>query len=202
MIMKAPSARTRKIAVIAAGPAAILVAGLLVWQGSISAFSAQTQNVGNNWSTGSVTLSDDDAGAAAFQIVNATPGQTGSKCIKVSSTSTVPGIVKIYVARLGAQGLENNITISTQIGTGGSFASCNGFVPSSSLPAMSLNSAAATISSYATGVLPWTTTGVAGESRTYDVTWTFDTSGLSQTAIDALQGKSVSADVVWELQTN
>lgn len=200
--MKAPSARTRRVATIAAGPVAILVAGLLVWQGSVSAFTAQTQNVGSNWSTGSVTLSDDDAGAAAFQITNATPGQTGSKCIKVTSTSTVPGIVKIYVARLGAQGLENNITISTAIGSGGSFASCSGFVPTTTLPVMSLSAAAATISSYATGVLPWTTTGVAGESKTFQVTWTFDTTGLSQAAIDALQGKSVSADVVWELQTN
>lgn len=131
-----------------------------------------------------------------------TPGQTGSKCIKVTSTSTVPGIVKLYVARLGAQGLENNITISTQMGTGGSFASCSGFVANTSLPAMTLSSAASTISSYATGVLPWTTTGVSGESMTYEVTWVFDTTGLSQTAIDALQGKSVSADVIWELQSN
>jgi hypothetical protein len=200
--MHAPSMRTRKIAALTAGPVAILVAGLLVWQGSLSAFSAQTQSVGNNWATGSVTLTDDDAGAAAFQIQNVTPGQTGSRCLKVTSDSTVPGIVKTYVARLGAQGLENNITIATQIGTGGTFASCTGFVPETSLPAMSLSSAAATISNYSTGVLPWTTTGVSGETKTYKVTWAFDTTGLSQVAIDALQGKSVSADVVWELQSN
>ena len=200
--MHAPSIRTRKIAALTAGPVAILVAGLLVWQGSLSAFSAQTQSVGNNWATGSVTLTDDDAGAAAFQIQNVTPGQTGSRCLKVTSDSTVPGIVKVYIARLGAQGLENNITIATQIGTGGTFASCTGFVPETSLPAMSLSSAAAAISNYSTGVLPWTTTGASGETKTYKVTWAFDTTGLSQVAIDALQGKSVSADVVWELQSN
>ncbi|AMM20170.1 hypothetical protein AX769_08315 [Frondihabitans sp. PAMC 28766] len=200
--MHSPSLRTRKLAIFTVGPAAILVAGLLVWHGSVEAFSAQTSNVGNNWSTGSVTLSDDDAGAAAFTVLNVTPGQTGSRCIKVTSTSTVPGIVKTYIARLGAQGLENNITIATQEGSGGSFASCSGFVATSSLPAMPLATAAATITNYSTGVLPWATTGVSGESKTYEVTWTFDTTGLSQTAIDALQGKSVSADVVWELQSN
>ena len=40
-----------------------------------------------------------------------------------------------------------------------------------------------------------------GESKTYRFTWVFDTTGLSQEDIDALQGKSVSADVIWELQT-
>ena len=200
--MRAPSVRTRKILAMTIGPVAIIAAGLLVWRGSVEAFSAQTSNVGNNWSTGSVTLVDDDAGAAAFQVLNATPGQTGTHCIKVTSTSTIPGVVKIYIARLGAQGLETNITISTQIGTGGSFASCAGFTPTASLPAMSLSSAAATISNYTTGVLPWTTTGTSGESKTYQVTWKFDTTGLSQTDIDALQGKSVSVDAVWELQTN
>src|ERR1019366_1023268 len=115
-IMHAPSMRTRKIAALSVGPVAILVAGILVWQGSISAFSATTQNVGNNWSTGSVTLTNDSAGVAGFQVQNVTPGHSGSHCIKVTSTSTVPGVVKVYIARLGAQGLENNITVATQIG--------------------------------------------------------------------------------------
>ncbi|MES2170454.1 MAG: hypothetical protein V4479_06995 [Actinomycetota bacterium] len=200
--MHAPSSRTRKIAAFTVGPAAILVAGLLVWQGSVAAFTAQTANVGNNWSTGSVTLSNDSAGVAAFQVQNVTPGQTGTRCLKVTSTSTVPGTVKTYIARLGAQGLENNILVSTQIGTGGSFADCTGFVSTAGLPSVSLSTAAVTYSNYSTGVLPWSTTGTAGESMTYKVTWIFDTTGLSQSAIDALQGKSVSVDVVWELQSN
>lgn len=183
---------------------AILAVGLLVWQGSTAAFTAETRNVGNNWDTGSVTLTDDDLGAAAFQITNATPGQTGSKCITVTSTSSVPGVVKLYLARVGAQGLENNITVTTEIGTGGSFGSCTGFVADvAPLPAVTLAVAGAVYSSYATGGLAWTTTGAAGgESKSYRVTWVFETGGMTQAAIDALQGKSVSADVVWELQSN
>ena len=204
--MHAPTIRTRRIAALSAAPVAILLAGILVWHGSSAAFTAQTRNVGNNWDTGSVTLTDDDLGTAAFQIANVVPGGTGSKCIVVTSTSSVPGVVKIYLARLGAQGLENNITVSTEIGTGGSFANCTGFVrdpATPALPALSLALAASQFSTYSTGVLPWTTSGISsGESKTYRVTWVFDTNGLSQTAIDALQGKSVSADVVWELQTS
>jgi hypothetical protein len=58
------------------------------------------------------------------------------------------------------------------------------------------------MNSYATGVLPWDTAGTPGETKTYKATWTFDVTGLTQTQIDALQGKSVSADVVWELQSS
>ncbi|MFB2580461.1 hypothetical protein ACEXQD_04355 [Herbiconiux sp. P15] len=202
--MQAPSTKTRRLIVFGAAPVAILAAGVLIWTASFAAFSAQTRNVGSNWDTGSVTLSDDDLGAAAFQITNVTPGQTGSQCIRVTSTSSVPGTVKLYVDRLGAQGLENNILISTEIGDGGTFGSCTTFVPSeAALPPVSLATAAADYVDFATGVLPWTTTGdTAGEFKTYRVSWTFDTTGLTQVEIDALQGKSVSADVVWELQSN
>ena len=200
--MHAPSTRIRRAAVLAVGPAAILIAGLLVWQGSTAAFTAQTRSIGNSWGTGTVSLSDDDLGAAAFQITNATPGQTGSKCILVTSTSTTAGVVKLYLARLGADGLENNITVSTEIGSGGTFNSCAGFVAERpALPAASLATVAAQFAGYSTGVLPWTTTGTPGETKSYRVTWVFDTTGLTQTQIDALQGKSASADVVWELQT-
>jgi hypothetical protein len=184
------------------GPVAIIAAGLLVWRGSVEAFSAQTSNVGNNWSTGSVTLVDDDAGAAAFSVLNVTPGQTGTHCILVTSTSTIPGVVKFYIARLGAQGLEKNITLTGAIGHGGSFASCDGFVATQTGTTASIADTAATVSSYATGALPWATTGVSGESMTYEMTWRFDTTGLTQAQVDALQGKSVSVDAVWELQSN
>ena len=202
--MSAPSIQTRKIASLAAIPIAFLLAGLFVWQGSSAAFTAQTRNTGNSWETGSVSLTDDDIGAAAFQVVGATPGQSGTRCIQVTSTSSVPGVVKMYLARLGADGLENNIKVTTEIGTGGSFGSCTNFVADvAPLPASTLAQAAATYFDYSTGALAWATTGDAnGESKSYRVTWLFDTTGMTQAQIDALQGKSASADVVWELQTD
>ncbi len=200
--MHKPSARSRRIATLAIGPVAILVAGILVWQGSNAAFTATTRNSGNNWATGSVVLSDDDQGAAAFRITGVVPGQTGSKCLVVTSQSNVSGEVRVYLDTLGAQGLENNITVSLTIGHGGSFADCTGFVAETTLPALSLATIGAGIHNYATGVLPWDTSGTPGETKSYKATWTFDTTGLTQTQIDALQGKSASADVVWELQSH
>jgi len=200
--MRKPTVRTRRLATLVIGPTAILVAGLLVWNGSNAAFTASTRNTGNNWETGSVTLSDDDLGAAAFRVSGVVPGQTGSKCLVVTSQSTVPGQVRVYVANLGAQGLEGNITVSLQSGTGGSFADCTGFTATATLPPLSLSVINAGIHDYATGVLPWNTTGTPGEAKVYKATWTFDVTGLTQTQIDALQGKSTSVDVVWELQSS
>jgi len=201
--MHAPSVRTRRIVALSAGPLAIVVAGLLVWQGSNAAFTARTQNVGNNWATGSVTLSDDDSGAAMIVVTNAIPGQSGSRCLTVTSTSTVPGVVKAYMSRISTQGLEDYIKITSDSGTGGGFGSCTGFVADSDpVPSISLADAALVNYDYATGGSAWTITGTPGESRTFKISWSFDTTGLTQTQIDALQGKSVSADAVWELQSN
>ena len=203
MTVRTPSARTRRTSLLVAAPAALLAVGLFTWGWSGAAFTAQTRNTGNSWNTGSVNLADDDQAVAAINISNVLPGNSGSHCITVTSTSSAAGVVKAYLARMGADGLENNITISGEIGTGGSFANCTGFEPDgSALSAMSIKTISTEVNSYANGMLPWTTTGnAAGESKTYRFTWLFDTAGLSQTAIDALQGKSVSADIVWELQT-
>jgi hypothetical protein len=40
------------------------------------------------------------------------------------------------------------------------------------------------------------------QSRTYQITWTFDTTGMTQEAVDQLQGQHVGIDVEWELRTD
>lgn len=200
--MIAPSLRIRRIAAFSAAPVAVLVAGLMVWQGSTAAFTARTQNVGNNWATGSVTLADDDAGTAMVALDGLVPGQGGSKCITVTSSSTVPGVVKLYMTRTGMNGLEDYILGNMEPGTGGSFGSCTGFVADGPAdPLASFSDFAALAYDFATGFHPWTTTGTPGEHKTYKLTWLFDTTGLTQAQVDALQGKSVSCDIVWELQS-
>jgi hypothetical protein len=202
--MSVPSARTRRIVSLSVAPAAILLAGLLVWQGSNAAFTATTRSSGNSWSTGQVTLTDDDLGAAAITIQHMLPMQTGSKCIVVTSGSNVAGQVRTYIANLSpsAQHIESYIQLQVQVGTGGTFTSCTGFVADAGGPAASSVAAfAAASSNYASGVNPWNTTGAAGEKKTYKLIWTFNTSSLTQQQVDALQGGTISADVVWELQT-
>jgi len=204
--MKKPSTRTRALLGYGAVPLAILLAGGLVWQSSYAAFTATTRSAGNSWSTGSVALTDDDRGVAAFSATNVVPGSTGTKCIVVTSTASVPGEVRSYVANLSSSGatLGDRITFRLEPGTGGSFNDCTGFVPSGTAePASPITAVAAARHDYATGGHAWATAGIAaGESRTYRGTWTFDTTGLTQAQIDALQGSSLSADLVWEFRSN
>jgi hypothetical protein len=199
--MRAPSLRSRRIAILSAAPIAVLLAGSMVWQGSNAAFSTDTRSTGNSWETGSVFLSDDDGGAAMFQIQNVTPGQTGTKCIRVTATSSVAGLVRTYVGDLAADGLQQYIKVTIQQGTVGAFAGCGLFVADATEASQSLSSLFTDHATYGTGVLPWTTVGEPlGESKTYKFTWVFDTTGLDQPAIDALQGKAVSINFEWELQ--
>lgn len=197
--------RARRIAVIAAGPLAVLLAGGLVWQASDAAFTSSTRNSGNAWSAGQVTLTDDDLGAAAFTVEHLTPGESGSKCIVVTSNSNVAGEVRSYTQNLvtSASGLEDHILFQVEQGNGGSFNDCTGFVPlPGALPAASLTMLNTVNHDYATGGARWATAGTVGETHSYRGTWTFDTTGMTQQQINALQGSRVSVDLVWELQSN
>jgi hypothetical protein len=202
--MPAPSARVRTIVGLSVGPVAVLLAGALVFQGSQAAFTSTTRSAGNAWSSGQVALSDDDLGAAAFTVENLVPGQTGEKCIVVTSSSTVPGEVRGYVQNLSksAQGLENRITFDLQQGTGGTFNDCTGFVPApDTVPAAPLSTLAGINYDYATGGSKWVTSGTPGEKKTYRGIWKFDTTGMTQQEVDALQGARTSIDMVWELES-
>jgi hypothetical protein len=202
--MKTPSARIRTIAALSTGPIAVLVAGAMVWQGSQAAFTATTRNAGNSWSAGSVVLTDDDLGAAAFTVENIVPGQTGQKCIVVTSNATVPGEVRPYSANLiAANDLEDRIFLQLEQGTGGSFNDCTGFTATGTAIAdQALSTLATTNSDYATGGAAWQTAGTAGETRSYRATWRFDTTGLTQEQVNAFQGARVGIDLVWELQSD
>ena len=198
--MRTPSLRSRRVASLAA-PAAMLLVGGMVWQASSAAFSADTRNIGNSWETGSVAITDDDGGSAMFSVQNVVPGETGEKCIRVTASSSVPGLVKLYSADLAADGLQDYVDVTIQQGSGGTFADCTGFVPGATEPSQSLSGLFTDHNSFDTAILPWSTAGVAsGESKTYKINWVFDVGAMDQAGIDALQGKAASINLEWELQ--
>jgi hypothetical protein len=201
--MKQPTRRARRIGTAIATPVAILAAAGMVWQSSYSAFSGTTRNSGNNWSTGSVALTDDDAGAARFQATNLVPGATETKCIAVTANASVPGVVKAYAVNpvTSAAKLEDHIIVKVDHGTGGGFGTCTGFVSQgSSIPPTAL-STVATYNTYASGLGSWAV-AAGTQTRTYQITWTFDTAGLTQAQLDGLQGAQTGIDLQWELQSN
>lgn len=197
------TSRTSRIAVAAATPVAILAAATMIWQSSNAAFSGSTRNSGNNWSAGAVALTDDDAGAARFQAENLVPGQTESKCLKVTANASVPGTVKGYAVNPhpSVHGLENYIKVSIQAGTGGGYSSCDGFTSQETLLSGVTLGQLATVDSYDEGIGGWQV-DVGTTTRTYRLTWTFDTTGLTQNQVDQLQGDKTGIDMQWELQSS
>ena len=85
--------------------------------------------------------------------------------------------------------------------SGGSFASCEGFTSEGTLISDMPLSTLATFNDYARGMGGWDVTS-GTQSRTYEVTWKFDTAGLTQGQLDALQGAQTGIDIQWELQSS
>lgn len=201
--MHKPSTKTTKLTAALATPVAVLLAGGMVWQASYAAFSGQTRNSGNEWSTGSVNLTDDDEGSARFSVTKMVPGATETKCITVTSNASVPGTVKGYAVnpKLGTRGLAKAVKFTVNSGTGGSFAGCTGFQQGENVfTDLSLQDLSA-INTYAGGAGGWDV-DAGTQSRTYQITWRFDTTGLTQEQIDGLQGDVVGLDFQWELQSS
>ncbi len=125
-----PSRKLATVVSLIAVPVALAASGLVVAQSSYSAYSATTVNPTSNWATGTVVLADDDANAAAFTATNLKPGSTGSRCIVVSSTGSLPSTVKVYgTGATTTNALAANINLTITQGTGGSFGSCTGYTP-------------------------------------------------------------------------
>src|SRR5262245_53079332 len=102
--------------------------GVIVGVGTWSAFSATTQNSGNSFATGTVVLTDDDAGGAMLSLANAKPGDSDTSCIIVTYTGTLPANVRLYGTTAGT-GLDQYLDLVVTRGAkpAGSFDSCTGF---------------------------------------------------------------------------
>jgi hypothetical protein len=200
-----PSRKIATVVSLVAIPAALAVSGLVVAQSSYSAYSATTVDPTSNWATVPVALTDDDANTAAFTASNLKPGSTGSRCIVVSSTGSLPSSVKLYATGpTSTKNLAANINLNVTQGTGGSFGSCSGYTPlasGSSVYSGTLADLGTNATSYATGVGSWTPAGVAtggaAETRTYQITYT-----VSSAAPDSTQGGAASTGLTWETQNS
>ena len=110
--------------------AVVGVVGSLAGLGVFSAFSSRTENPGNEVEAGTVVLTDNDAGSAAYNIQNAKPGDSDQACIKVTYSGSLDSTVKLYttassVADLGPH-VDLEITPGTQVTPN---LDCTGFVP-------------------------------------------------------------------------
>jgi hypothetical protein len=154
------------------------VLGSLAALGIFGSFSATTQNSGNEVTSGTVAISSNSAGQALFTVNGAVPGQTWSRCIKVTYGGSLPADVHLYLGGTpGPLAQYLNVTIEEGTQTSSTFPSCTGFVSNNTLFTGPLTPGT---SGYDTG-LPTYPGGVAGpwsngSSTVYRITANLDSS--------------------------
>ena len=196
--MSALNITPKKLILGAAVPVALLASGGLVWQASYSAFSATTASPTNNWSAGTVALSDDDSNTAMFTASNLKPGATGTKCIAVTSTGSLASTVKLYgTSYATTNALAANINLKVEEGTGATSSSCAGFTGGTTLYDGAMSTFGTTKTSFANGVSSWAPTGSANETKSYKITYL-----LSSSTPDSAQGGTAALGFTWESQNS
>jgi hypothetical protein len=198
--------RRRRRALRAATPlAALLIAALLIWQGSNAAFSATTDNSNDAWATGSLALTNNGGGttysgttAALFTEANLKPGDTGAKCITVQSGGTLPGSLKLYrgtVSGTNSAALAAVLDVTVDaVAVGASTnvqANCTGYTGGSA-GAVFNGTLNAMPSTYAAAA----GTAVAGGTQrvVYRIGWT-----VNSGAGNSVQSSSAQANLIWEI---
>lgn len=106
--------------------------GAVVGLGTWSAFSSTTQNTGNTFETGTVSISDNDSESAMLALNAAKPGDSDTSCITVSYDGTLESSVRLYGTTTGS-GLDQYLDLTVTRGSGAAgFDDCTGFTPDAS----------------------------------------------------------------------
>lgn len=176
-----------------------LLLGIVTLTVSRAAFFDTTENVGNYLNAGSVVLTDDDALAVMFEVDDMVPGQEAIHCIAVTYEGTIadPGPVVVYSGGYADTGvLADNLNLTIEEGTGGSFADCTGFTGTAIETGGTLADFDTAHTDYATGAGTWDP-AVTPETQVYQVTLELD-----ENADNAVQGDAVTdLEFIWEVQS-
>jgi hypothetical protein len=181
----------------------VLLSGLwsVAGPGTWAALSGTTENTGNTFSAGTVTMTDNDSTAAMFTFTNQKPGVPEDACIKVNYTGSVnASAVKLYGTVSGT--MAPYLTLTVTRGTDGSptFDSCTNFVPDATNynglgPGILFSGTLSTFPTvHAAGLTdplaPWTNVSTASYKFTVQVVDN-----------NAVQGLSSGATFTWEARS-
>jgi hypothetical protein len=191
---------------VAAAIGGIGLSAALVWQASYSAFSATTSNPTNNWTAGTVALTNDSPSTALFTVNPMKPTQTGTKCVVVTSNGNLASTVKLYTTASSfaqTKTVADNMTLTVTQGTT-TGASCAGWTPDAggtNTFTGSLTSFSTAYTNFGNGFGTWAPAAGAGVQKSYQFTWTFNNAG-SQALTDAMQGGTAQIGFTWEEQNS
>ena len=188
-----PARRGVRLASVASVLGALLLAAAFAWQTAYAAFTDVAPPLAAGVSTARLVLTDDDAGTALFNSTGLKPGAAGTRCIVVTSASTVPTEVRLYAHRSSTSVLASGLSLTVDAGTGGSAGGgCTGFAPTTTLYSGSL---AGFPAGFAGGLDSWTPPAGTASTRTYQLTYRLPTSASSG------QDTSIRLAFTWEAQT-
>ena len=198
VLPRRPSRRATRRGIVVSAAGSLVLAAALLWQSAYAGFTDTTTALSAGVGTGTVALTSNVEGLAVrLDLPEMRPGYTDSQCITVTSTGSVPAQVKLYgTDRTGSSGLLSQISFVWATGTGGGAnGDCAGFTPAGSTYSTTMGSFP---TSYGSGSMLWTTAGdVAGESRTYRLTYTF-----ASGAPASVKGQRAGITFVWEAQNS
>lgn len=122
---RATAGTRRNLAIVAgAGLTALAMVFFMISSVTSAAWTDTTRNDGNSWATGTVSLTDNDAGVAMFSVTGMVPGQIKQNSIVVTNASTIPLDVRLYGQNLVNTDLLAqylNLKIGTTAGAGDIF---------------------------------------------------------------------------------
>lgn len=167
-----------------------------------AAFSPSTRNPSAAFASGTVEISDDDAGASLVTLSGVRPGDGASGCVKVTYTGSVPATVRLYNSSASGT-LGSSVGVIVTRGTmSNGFPSCSNFTPDSTVHVA--GQPPGLIWSGTLSSLPTTYgTGVVDPNSSSPATWTATTTRAYRFDFVINDGttsnnKSVASTLTWE----
>ncbi len=153
---------------------ALAMVSVLTIAGTRAAFTASTDNTGNDVATAQILLYDDDSSTVMFNVADMWPGDQVDHCIEVSyegPSGRATNGVNFYIPSswTDSNALADDLLITVEEGSAGSFSPAGTVTDPSAYPECTGFTSTATIATdvalssfgtdYGTGVGTWTPTG-------------------------------------------
>lgn len=159
---------------------ALLLAVILIYQVSRSAFTADTETGSSTFSATSIELTNDKSGSSVFTAGDLVPGDSDSGAVAVTYTGGADSTVRMYTADNDDSGLAAHLDLVISDDAGGSWSGTLAELQGAT--------------DFASGLLAHTMSD--GETVTYTIAFT-----LNANAPNSAQGASAATTFVWEART-
>jgi len=184
------------VALAVAGVIAAVAVGL-----TSAAFVGTTSNAGDSFATGTVSITDNDAGGSMLALSSAKPGNSDTSCIRATYTGSLDSTVRLYATVAGTLAPFLQLTVTRGTDSSPSFDACTNFAADAT---NYIGSGAGVIYSGLLSAYPTTYGGgIVDPTAGSPETWTTSEVHSYQFVISlnnnpAAQGLSSTATFTWE----